>query len=205
MKGRESGMPDEEMWRSFYDADGIIARLDCVRAGTESIVEFGGGYGTFTFPAARRTAGLVHTFDIEPELVALLHRRAQESGLVNVRAAVRDFVAHGTGLPDASVDHAMVFNLLHLENPVGLLQEAFRVLKPGGLVSIIHWKYDPATPRGPSMSIRPKPGQCRRWAEAAGFRFVRNEDLSSCCPYHYGLLLVRPAADAPAPSIPQVG
>jgi len=205
MKGRESGMPDEEMWRSFYDADDLVVRLDCVRAGTESIVEFGGGYGTFTLPAARRTSGQVHALDIEPELVALVSRRARASGLGNVRAVERDFVADGTGLPDTSVDHAMVFNLLHLEDPVGLLREAWRVLKPGGLVSIIHWKPDPTTPRGPSLSIRPRPEQCRCWAEAAGFRFVRHEDLSAGCPHHYGLLLARPAAEPPVPSCPHVG
>ncbi len=198
MKGRESGMPDEAYWASFYDADCIVAKLDCAKAGTESIVEFGGGYGTFTFPAARRTSGTVHTFDIEPELVALVNRRAKESGLNNVHAGLRDFVAEGTGLPDGSMDHAMVFNLLHLENPVGLLLEAFRVLKPGGLVSIMHWKYDPTTPRGPSMAIRPKPGQCRAWAEAAGFRFLRDQDLVECCQHHYGLLLVRPSAKSRA-------
>jgi len=79
------------------------------------------------------------------------------------------------------------------------------VLKPGGLVSIIHWKPDPTTPRGPSLSIRPRPEQCRCWAEAAGFRFVRHEDLSAGCPHHYGLLLARPAAEPPVPSCPHVG
>lgn len=198
MKVRESGMPEENYWLSFYDADCIVAKLDCAKSGTECIAEFGGGYGTFTFPAARRTAGMVHTFDIEPDLVALVNRRAQEAGLLNVRAELRDFVAQGTGLPESSMDHAMLFNLLHLESPVGLLQETFRILKPGGLVSIMHWKYDSATPRGPSMAIRPKPEQCRAWAEAVGFQFLRDQDLSECCQYHYGLLLVRPSAKSKA-------
>ena len=198
MKGRESGMPEESYWQSFYDADCIVAKLDCTKAGTESIAEFGCGYGTFTFPAARRTSGVVHTFDIEPDLVALVQGRAREAGLSNVRAEVRDFVAQDTGLPDVSMDHAMIYNLLHLEDPVRLLKEAFRILKPGGVVSIMHWKYDPATPRGPAMDIRPRPEQCRAWAEAAGFLFLRDQDFSECCQHHYGLLLVRPAANSKA-------
>ena len=39
----------------------------------------------------------------------------------------------GTGLADAAVGYAMLFNILHIEDPVGLLQEARRVLAPGGL------------------------------------------------------------------------
>jgi predicted methyltransferase len=131
--------------------------------------------------------------------VARVRRRAGDAGLSNVRAEVRDFVGQGTGRPSQSVDHAMVYNLLHLEEPVRLLKEAYRILRPGGVVSIIHWKHDASTPRGPSMSIRPRPAQCRSWAEAAGFVFMRDQDLSACCEYHYGLLLRRPHAKEKAP------
>ena len=38
-----------------------------------------------------------------------------------------------------------------------LLREARRVLEPGGLLGVMHWNYDPATPRGPSMDIGSPP------------------------------------------------
>ncbi len=185
-------MPDEDRWSSFYDADCIVAKMDCAIRGDESIVEFGSGYGTFTLPAARRTSGLVHAIDIETKLVNLLESKARLDGLANVCPFHRDFVVQGSGLPDRSVDHAMIFNILHLEDPVALLCESLRILKPGATASIIHWKHDPSTPRGPSMEIRPTPQDCRIWAESAGFRFVRHQDLSECCDYHYGLLIQRP-------------
>lgn len=188
MKGRESGMPDATYWNSFFDATGIMEVLGCAPGGQETVVEFGSGYGTFTLPLARRTTGMVYALDIEPELVKQLQDQATAEGLTGVRVQERDFVTNGTGLPDGSVDHVMLYNLLHIEEPVALLREAHRVLRPGGTASIIHWRRDIPTPRGPSLAIRPDPEQCREWAESAGFD-VEPRDISAHASYHYGLWL----------------
>lgn len=190
-KVRESGMPEEAVWESFFDPDQVLQRLGFDNRFSD-VVEFGCGYGTFTLAAARRCRGLVHTFDIEPEMVARTTAQAAAAGLTNVRAELRDFVSQGTGLPDASADYAMLFNILHAEHPAGLLREAWRVLKPGGLLGVMHWNYDPATPRGPSMAIRPRPEQCRQWAIEAGFQPA--SERIELPPYHYGFIFQRPAA-----------
>lgn len=192
MRGRESGMPEEALWCSFFDADEAVARLGCAADGAARVAEFGSGYGTFTLPVARRTRGCVHAFDIDPELVAALRRKAAAAGLANVEASVRDFLAAGTGLADACVDHAMLYNILHVAEAVDLLREAHRIVRPGGSVSIMHWKHDAATPRGPPLAIRPRAAECRSWAGQAGLQFVREQDLAGCCPWHYGLVLARP-------------
>jgi ubiquinone/menaquinone biosynthesis C-methylase UbiE len=75
-----------------------------------------------------------------------------------------------------------------LEHPEQLLHEAKRVLKKKGKLGIIHWNYDPKTPRGPSMTIRPKPEQCLKWAGDVGFQNPKRFDLK---PYHYGLVLIK--------------
>lgn len=189
-RGRESGMPEEDYWRTFFKPDCIVDVLDC--AGSGDVIEFGCGYGLFTIPAARRVTGTVHALDIDPQMVVATAARAAEAGLGNVAVRQRDFLAQGCGRPDGSAAYAMLFNILHIEEPVALLREAYRVLAPGGRAGIIHWKHDPATPRGPSLEIRPRPEQCRAWGEQAGFRFVRYEDLC-CCAWHWGLVLERPA------------
>ena len=56
----------------------------------------------------------------------------------------------GAGLPGESVDYAMLFNILHAEDPQVLLCEARRILRPAGRVAVMHWNHDPNTPRGPS-------------------------------------------------------
>ncbi|MHB9027711.1 MAG: class I SAM-dependent methyltransferase [Candidatus Latescibacterota bacterium] len=192
MKGRESGMPEENYWDTFFNAECIVQRLVCPYAGDDDIVEFGSGYGTFTIPASQCNSGMVYTFDIEPELVDIVKHKALSLGLKNVKVVVRDFIEQGTGLPPGSAGHVMIYNLLHIESPTTLLREAYRVLKPGGVASIIHWRCDRSTPRGPSLDIRPTPEQCQAWAETVGFRSLGPIDLSHCCEYHYGIVIVRP-------------
>jgi SAM-dependent methyltransferase len=190
MKGRESGMPDEVYWASFFEAESTIdSLLGPLVEG--NVIEFGCGYGSFTVPAARRTAGTITALDIEPEMVDCVRQKAVAFELPNIQAEERDFVAHGTGVATASQVHAMIFNLLHLEQPVDLLREAYRTLQDGGVLSVIHWRSDIPTPRGPSLAIRPTPEQCREWMAEAGFRAIESVDLQSCCPFHFGLLARR--------------
>lgn len=192
MKGRESGMPDEAYWASFFEPLGILDKLLVTPGGSYNLVEFGCGYGTFSLPAAKRTHGTVTALDIEPLMVEMVAERAKAEGLLNVRVELRDFVEQGTGVPDGSQGHAMVFNLLHIEEPLTLLREVFRTLQPGGIVSVIHWRSDIETPRGPPLAIRPKPEQCAAWLSSAGFDSVVHVDLGESAPYHFGLLARRP-------------
>jgi len=187
-KGRESGMPQEDCWSGFFDAESVIRTCFKENGCPGNVVEFGCGYGTFTFPAAKHSTGTVHTFDIEPDSVVELQEKAERDAISNIVAETRDFVASGTGLEPGSQSHAMIYNLLHIENACGLSKEAYRVLHARGRLSVIHWRSDVPTPRGPSMEIRPSPEQCIAWIEASGFRNTQVVDLSESCPYHFGIV-----------------
>jgi SAM-dependent methyltransferase len=185
MKIRDSGMPEEATWASFFDPEHILRRLQFV-FDREDAVDFGCGYGAFSVAAARLTSGTVFALDIEPEMVRITDAKARHEGLTNVRAIERDFVGLGTGLANDSVAYAMQFNILHAEDAMGLLREAFRVLRANGILAIVHWVHDAETPRGPALDIRPRPGQCMRWATEAGFEV--EDAVIPLPPYHYGLL-----------------
>jgi SAM-dependent methyltransferase len=181
-------MPPQDYWDSFFDPEKILdaLRLDSSR---HNVLEFGCGYGTFTLPAARRISGKVTTLDLDPAMLEATQNRAEEAGLDNIECHLRDFVADGSGMAEGSVDYAMLFNILHMDDPVNLLREARRNLGQGGLLGIIHWNYDEETPRGPPLDIRPTPEQCRKWASEAGFSPVA--EIIDLPPYHYGLLIKR--------------
>lgn len=191
MKVRDSGMPDRASWESFFEPTEILELLSFPTEG--DVVDFGCGYGTFTLAAAALGTGKVYAVDIDPEMVRATAKRTQEAGLFDVQVIERDFVTHGAGLPDESCNYAMLFNILHAEDAVALLRQAHDVLRPGGLVAVIHWIPDPRTPRGPSLHIRPTPQQCQQWMRAAGFEPAG--PVVQLPPYHYGLVGRRPFGD----------
>ena len=59
MKTRESGMPDEERWSSFFSPEETLIKLGLTDRCCD-VVDFGCGYGTFTIPAARIVQGIVY-------------------------------------------------------------------------------------------------------------------------------------------------
>ena len=193
MKTRESGMPPEDLWQGFFDPIAILTKLG-FDGNCGNVLEFGCGYGTFTIPAAQTVRGLVYALDIEPEMLAITNSKAGAAGLRNIKLMQRDFVTEGTGLADGAIEYVMLFNILHAEERRSILHEAWRVLRPTGKLAIIHWNFDASTPRGPSLSIRPKPGECRTWAEEVGFVAMSPAEID-LPPYHYGMVLERSRSD----------
>jgi SAM-dependent methyltransferase len=185
MKGRDSGMPPEEVWQTFFHSDCVVRKLCALKFGA-CVAEFGSGYGTFTIPAAQATRGTVYAIDIDADQIRHLATQARARRLTNVVSVHRDFMEAGTGLASGSVDHVMAYNILHIEEPHKLLTEAFRILRPGGAISIIHWRTDIATPRGPALDIRPTWRQCISWAKESGFTRFKKVSLP-CAPFHYGV------------------
>ena len=188
MQFRESGMPPQDYWETLFDVSLILEAFG-LGAETGDVAELGCGYGTFTLPLARRIGGTVHTLDIDPAMVALTVKQTAAAGLTNLKAETRDVLTAGFGVPPASCDAVLVFNILHAEQPVALLAAARQTLRPGGLVAVIHWRSDLATPRGPSLDIRPRPEQIMAWGVEAGL-IVEGADFP-LPPWHFGLKLRR--------------
>jgi SAM-dependent methyltransferase len=189
MKTRDSGMPPENYWDTFFDPPELLETLGLHRA-EGVVVDVGAGYGTFTLAAARLTGQPVVAFDIEPHLLKSLARKAACGGFANVRPMLRDVATEGTDLPDEHADIVLLFNILHCENPLELLKEARRILQPGGRVGVVHWRSDVPTPRGPDLSIRPTPDQCIALLRGAEFDLAIPPRILP--PYHFGLVGRKP-------------
>ena len=185
MKTRDSGMPEETWWESFFSPDDILDALglDIIHG---PVVDVGCGYGTFTLAVARHTAHSIIAIDIEPAMVELVQRKAVAARFAHVTSRVVDVMDGSLAVVPNTADVVLLFNLLHCERPRDLLAASKAALRQGGRVAIIHWRSDTPTPRGPDLSIRPKPETIVDWLKATGFAIARAPLVLP--PYHFGVV-----------------
>ncbi len=184
MKARESHMPNQDMWESFFNPEQLLLDMGIGKA-NKLVVDVGSGYGTFSFAAADIIDGIIVGFDIEADMVDACNNIAIKNRVCNSYFEVRNVFEEGFGLDDGVADGVFLFNILHCENPQWLIAEAHRVLENDGKLYVMHWVYDAGTPRGPSLAIRPTPESLIRLISDMGFLHLRLFDIK---PYHYGIV-----------------
>jgi ubiquinone/menaquinone biosynthesis C-methylase UbiE len=110
---------------------------------TAAVLDLGCGTGVVTRAIAARDgfAGTVTGVDQSPEFIAAAERLAADEGLGDrVELVVGD--AHALDFPAASFDVAVAHTLVsHVRDPLTVLAEAARVIRPGGSVAIFDGDY----------------------------------------------------------------
>lgn len=132
------------------------------------VCDIGAGCGRFTLLAAR-VARRVVAVDATPALLQRLERSAQDAGLDNVVVRRGRFTALPLG--DRSVDMAVACSAFMPIGPHGgasALQEAERVVRPGGEVAVV-WPKDTAwlERRGFTVTTVPVSDECVHFSDAA--------------------------------------
>ncbi len=188
MKVPDSGMPEESYWNSLFDIPSIMQWLE-VPSIRGPIVEIGCGYGTFTVPVAKETHETLYAYDIEPSMLESARDRVRRAMVSNVHFALRDIVEWGTGLESESAGMVLLFNILHFDERGAILKEAARILTHRGVVAILHWRKDIATPRGPAVEARPDRQVIMD--AIAGLDLVAEEEGRILEPYHWGIRLLK--------------
>lgn len=154
---------DNPVRRRFIQSPDTIADRMELEPGM-TVVEVGPGKGSYTFAVARRVApGTVYACDIQPSVVEMLRERAAREGVTNVDARVED--TYGFSFGDGTVDRVLMIACLpEIPEPVRVLRECRRVLRPGGLVCLSELLPDPDYPLRRTE---------KRWAADAGLELDR--------------------------------
>lgn len=134
----ESRAKDQVFTRLF---DKYAPRIDPGSSGR--VLEVGCGTGAMTRSLARRThfAGKATGVDQSPHFVVAARRFAQDEGVTSrVDFHVGD--AHNLDFPDGSFDVVFAHTLIsHVTDPLAVLREMVRVLRPGGTLAIFDGDY----------------------------------------------------------------
>ena len=110
---------------------------------TAAVLDLGCGTGVVTRALAARDgfAGTVTGIDQSPAFIAAAERLAADDGFGDrVEFVVGD--AHALDLPSASFDAAVAHTLVsHVRDPLAVLAEAARVIRPGGSLAVFDGDY----------------------------------------------------------------
>lgn len=160
----------------FLPQDAVIAALH-PREG-DKVADIGAGTGYFALPIAAVVGarGQVLAVDVSPQMLEMLKSKLVSAGLENVRSV--EGAASATGLPSGNADLVLLANVWHeFDDHLAVLEEARRLLKPGGRIAVLDWRPDVTPEPGPPLPHRIALGTARNSVESAGFSVSFADDI----------------------------
>lgn len=138
------------------------------------IIEIGPGKGSYTKALAKNILpdGKVYAIDIQQSIINRLKKRIEKEGITNIIPKIDD--AYNLSFEDESVDRVLMIACLpEIPDPIRVLKELKRILKPDGLISLSEMFPDPDYPRRKTE---------KKWAKEAGFKL--DDQFGNWFVYH---------------------
>jgi ubiquinone/menaquinone biosynthesis C-methylase UbiE len=174
--------PDREAWQK---PDQVMDALH-VAEGT-TVADIGAGGGWFTMRLARRVGpnGKVYAVDVQRLMIEAISRRIEREGLSNIVTPVLGEYDDPKLPANARADAVLIVDALpEMEDPVLLLKNVARTLKPQGRIGIINYREGDGGP-GPEAAERVPPSLVISQAAAAELKLVEEHKF---LPYQYFLI-----------------
>jgi ubiquinone/menaquinone biosynthesis C-methylase UbiE len=160
--------PDRDAWQR---PDQIMDELGIAEGSV--VADLGAGGGWFTIRLARRVGpnGVVYAEDVQHEMIEAMRRRVERLGL---RDRVRFILGKELDpeLPAGALDAALIVGTYpEMKQPVTLLRNLARSLKPGGRIGVVDFTKEGGGP-GPPMEERVDPERVIADFKSAGLRLT---------------------------------
>jgi ubiquinone/menaquinone biosynthesis C-methylase UbiE len=171
---------DEATRRKWYNPEGILK--DMGLNADMVFMDIGCGEGFFTLLAAQVVSekGIVYAVDTDADALKRLKTKAAEKRLANIRVKIG--AAEETVFCTSCANVVFYSMVLHdFNDPVKVLQNAKKMLKPHGILANLDWKKE-QMPFGPPERIRFSEEKASGLLKEAGFTVAGVKEAG---PYHY--------------------
>ena len=165
----------------------LLLRLLALQPG-DVVADIGAGTGYFALPMAAMvgTEGRVLAVDIQPEMLAIIERRARAAGTANVEPVLA--TEQDPRLPSGAVDVVLLVDAYHeFSHPREVMERVVESLSPRGRVVLVEYRgEDPRVPIKPlhKMTV----AQAEREMAAVGLALT---DLHDDLPLQHVMVFQR--------------
>lgn len=155
------------------------------------VADIGAGAGVYTLLLSKRVGdkGRVYAIDVQKELLERLRMEGKRLHINNIDTVWADAERLGaTKLRDNSVEAVVLSNILfQVEDKNGMLEEARRILVPGGQLLFIDWS-DSFGGLGPQPEDVLTKEKARSLVLGSGFMQLKEFDAGD---HHYGFIFAK--------------
>jgi SAM-dependent methyltransferase len=173
-----------------------VLRIMGLRPG-DVVADVGAGSGYFTRRMAPLVApgGTIYAVDVQQEMLDILAESVEEAGLTGIVPVLG--TADDPGLPEGGIDWILLVDVYHeFAEPVVMLEEMRRALKPTGRVALVEYRVEDGSADQIRAEHRMSVLQVLLEWEAGGFELV---ELHEFLPSQH-LFILQPSAAAGAAS-----
>jgi ubiquinone/menaquinone biosynthesis C-methylase UbiE len=174
---------------NFIDPLLVISQLD-INPGS-IVADFGCGAGFFSIPLSQASGkeGMVYSLDVLPQALESVESKARLGGITNIiTKRVNLEKLKGSCLGDEIADWVIMKDMLFQnKNKEVIVEEAYRVLKPGGKALIIEWN-NKNLAVGPDKNIRISTEELMEMVKRKKFTV---EKVVKAGNFHYGMVVTK--------------
>lgn len=169
----------------FINPQSVVSQMG-LKSG-QTVADLGSGSGYFVLAAARLVGntGKVLAVDVQQSKLTATYSSASQQGYKNVQLVQADLDQPIQDIQPGSCDAVIMASVLHeVKDRAQLLQNAYSILKTGGLLLAVEWKAE-HTVFGPALENRIPEDELEQELAKIGLHKVKSISADMA---HYALL-----------------